>query len=283
MVDATGFLGTAYRDASIILQAIIEIPNSVFQSHTGPIRICSLIIQSAYDSHGNDLLKKYGKYLQSTTLVEDELIWVTDSKVDLSIKTNSIIATIKGSFDDEWEFFTDDCTLIVLNTFTALLIDDIKFEFSAIATSYVNNDPLISIQAAAPDPTHPEKHGNGFLWKPISESSGGKLVAILPPEFTPYAEYAHLRASLTGPVLETPWQTGIYNGDRKHSWFSKTGSGYPSGTWVVTQCQGRTWGWKITGNMGARHENEIPTVAGSDNNNGVYPQPPADEPVRGIT
>jgi len=63
----------------------------------------------------------------------------------------------------------------------------------------------------------PQGEGGGFIWKPIGEHTG-KLVVILPPQYTGHASGAY---------------TGVANGGRMHFRFSKPGSGYGRNILVV--------------------------------------------------
>lgn len=73
--------------------------------------------------------------------------------------------------------------------------------------------------------------GGGFLWKPISESSG-TLMVILPPQYTGGIGTVFV-ASRDGTVLEVGNFVGIYNGGRAHYRFSSPGSAYGSSVYAV--------------------------------------------------
>ena len=81
-------------------------------------------------------------------------------------------------------------------------------------------------------------HGNGFLWKPISESNGN-LVVLFPPNLTGNISSAGIYSSLP-PSYENLIEEGDFSGDnhnggRAHFRFSKPGGSYPDGVYVVAQ------------------------------------------------
>jgi hypothetical protein len=104
-------------------------------------------------------------------------------------------------------------------------------------------------------PMDPKDLKAGAIWKPVSESDG-KLVVLLPSKLTAAGTYARLRAEPTGPVLENPSRVAIANGDRKHSWFSKPGGRYPSGTWFTSDAGGYRYAWKVI-KTASRYDGQI--------------------------
>ena len=81
-------------------------------------------------------------------------------------------------------------------------------------------------------------YGNGFLWKPVSESNGN-LVVLFPPNLTGNISSAGIYSSLP-PSYENLIEEGDFSGDnhnggRAHFRFSKPGGGYPDGVYVVAQ------------------------------------------------
>ncbi len=81
-------------------------------------------------------------------------------------------------------------------------------------------------------------NGNGFLWKPISESNGN-LVVLFPPNLTGNISSAGIYTSLP-PSYENLVEKGSFSGDnhnggRAHFRFSKPGGAYPDGVYVVAQ------------------------------------------------
>jgi hypothetical protein len=77
----------------------------------------------------------------------------------------------------------------------------------------------------------PQGQGGGFLWKPVSESNG-KLVVLLPPQYTGHIRGAYI-ANAKRAAIETGVYTGVHNGGREHFRFSKPGRGYGSGLYAV--------------------------------------------------
>ena len=79
--------------------------------------------------------------------------------------------------------------------------------------------------------------GNGFLWKPVSDSNG-KLVVLFPPNLSgdiiSAGIYSKLPASYENLIEEGKF-SGDGNGNRSHFRFSKPGSSYPDGVFAVAQ------------------------------------------------
>ena len=96
---------------------------------------------------------------------------------------------------------------------------------------------------------------SGFVWKPVSESDG-KLVVLLPPSFRGNVAQAEIHSELP-PSDETRIEEGrftgdTHNGNRPHFRFSKPGSGYGSGLYLVAYDQnGEYQHWEIE-NGGSR-------------------------------
>ena len=81
-------------------------------------------------------------------------------------------------------------------------------------------------------------NGNGFLWKPVSESNGN-LVVLFPPNLTGNISSAGIYSSLP-PSYENLIEEGDFSGDnhnggRAHFRFSEPGGAYPDGVYVVAQ------------------------------------------------
>lgn len=99
-------------------------------------------------------------------------------------------------------------------------------------------------------PGNPGKPGvvrdgpGGFLWKPVSDSTG-KLAVLLPPQYAGVAQAAYL-VGPDGERLEKGQDGGVGNGDRQHYRFSKPGGKYPPGTTVVVElANGETATWTV--------------------------------------
>ena len=79
--------------------------------------------------------------------------------------------------------------------------------------------------------------GEGFLWKPVSDSNG-KLVVLFPPNLTgeivSAGIYSKEPASYENMIEEGKF-SGDGNGGRSHFRFAKPGSAYPDGVIVVAQ------------------------------------------------
>lgn len=73
--------------------------------------------------------------------------------------------------------------------------------------------------------------GGGFLWKPVSDSTG-KLAILFPPKFSGSLVSCEL-FSADGRSLGKGSDGGVGNGDRQHFRFPKPGHQYPVGTVVV--------------------------------------------------
>lgn len=86
--------------------------------------------------------------------------------------------------------------------------------------------------------------GNGFLWKPVSESDE-KLVVLLPAEMTDQVLQVVLKDS-NDETVEEGRSTGVHNGGREHFRFDKPGGGYPNDVTVeVTLSDGSVQTYKI--------------------------------------
>jgi hypothetical protein len=71
----------------------------------------------------------------------------------------------------------------------------------------------------------------GFLWKPVSDSTG-KLAILLPPSFTGRVSGVSV-LSPEGRLIESGRDGGVGNGGREHFRFSRAGSEFPSGSIVA--------------------------------------------------
>jgi hypothetical protein len=86
--------------------------------------------------------------------------------------------------------------------------------------------------------------GGGFLWKPVSESSGD-LVVLIPSQYTGSISTVFIARS-NGTVVEQGSYGGVHNGGRVHFRFSQSGSYYGSGIYVVADLEdGTTVNWYI--------------------------------------
>lgn len=77
----------------------------------------------------------------------------------------------------------------------------------------------------------PRDGGGGFLWKPISDSTG-KLAILFPPKYSGSLVSCELFGP-NGQSLGKGSDGGVGNGDRQHYRFPKPGGQYPAGTTVV--------------------------------------------------
>lgn len=93
----------------------------------------------------------------------------------------------------------------------------------------------------------------GFLWKPSSDNDG-KLVILLPKEWTGRAEQVQILNPAGNKVIETGRFTSIANGFRQHYRFNKSGGDYPDNAVVkVRFSDGSTASIKI-GESSGRNE-----------------------------
>ncbi len=92
--------------------------------------------------------------------------------------------------------------------------------------------------------------GGGFLWKPVSDSTG-KLAVLLPPQYTGQVRGVYV-ASPSGAALESGGFSAVANGGREHYRFSKPGGGYPNGSHAVAMLKaGGSVHWTVP-NTGSR-------------------------------
>ena len=94
------------------------------------------------------------------------------------------------------------------------------------------------MRAAAAGPATPkgptqQLFGDGFLWKPVSETTG-KLVTLFPPEMTGQIAGVTLRDA-NGQILEQGDYASVANGGREHFRFDRPGGAYPPGVTVEVQ------------------------------------------------
>lgn len=73
----------------------------------------------------------------------------------------------------------------------------------------------------------PTGQGGGFLWKPVSESTG-KLAVLLPPQYTGKVSGVYIAGAGEGGAYG-----GVGNGGRTHWRFSKPGAQYGNDVTVV--------------------------------------------------
>ena len=76
--------------------------------------------------------------------------------------------------------------------------------------------------------------GGGFIWKPVGEHSG-KLVVVLPPQYTSRPVAAVYITSAGGDFLDGSAYTGVANGGRRHYRFAKKGREYGADVRVVAE------------------------------------------------
>lgn len=85
--------------------------------------------------------------------------------------------------------------------------------------------------------------GDGFLWKPSSDRDG-KLVVLFPPELSGSIESASIYSEVpptTISLIESGRFSGDqHNGGRAHFRFTRPGSSYPDGVYVVAQLRDGT-------------------------------------------
>ena len=106
-------------------------------------------------------------------------------------------------------------------------------------TTVTTNAPTATTPAATPDASSPAASGElgvtgaggGFLWKPVSESSG-TLMILLPPQYTGSIGTVFV-ASRDGTVIEVGSFVGIFNGGRAHYRFTSPGAAYGSAIYAV--------------------------------------------------
>lgn len=90
----------------------------------------------------------------------------------------------------------------------------------------------------------PVGQSGGFLWKPISESNG-KLVVLLPPQYTGQVSGQYV-ASPDGSPLDSGNYGGVHNGGREHYRYSKPGGSFPGGSHAVAMLKaGGSVHWTI--------------------------------------
>jgi hypothetical protein len=97
-------------------------------------------------------------------------------------------------------------------------------ELDAASNTKVGSKTVTSAQGA----------GNGFLWKPISESDG-KLVILAPKDISTNVSSISIYKKGSNnqkELIESGRFAGIANGDRAHYRFAKVGGSYPDGAVV---------------------------------------------------
>ncbi|MCA8971291.1 MAG: hypothetical protein KDC95_15980 [Planctomycetes bacterium] len=117
----------------------------------------------------------------------------------------------------------------------------------AEATKAAQNPQMRTAAAGGPSiPKGPTQNlfGDGFLWKPVSETTG-QLVTLLPPEMTGKVAGVVLRDA-NGQVLEQGDYASVANGGREHFRFDQPGAAYPPGVTVEVQLtDGSTKSYRI--------------------------------------
>ena len=136
----------------------------------------------------------------------------------------------------------NDSTIAVMEIEKAVskAMTSISETSSADSTGETHSRSLdaISNSISANSSSGSSNHGNGFLWKPVSESNGN-LVVLFPPNLTGTISSAGIYSSLP-PSNENLIEQGDFSGDshnggRAHFRFSKPGGFYPDGVYVIAQ------------------------------------------------
>lgn len=127
----------------------------------------------------------------------------------------------------------------VLNPFSQALID--LALPSGVAVDQVNINSFGSSgggggQTCKNETRNPIDGGDGFLWKPVSDSTG-KLAVLMPASISSQIVNVVIK-SPAGALIETGAYGGIGNGNRYHARFSKPGGQYPDGTIAVANLKG---------------------------------------------
>lgn len=222
----------------------------------------SAIIQYLLDKKGKKQGSKLGKtYLQELTKslasgkpLEDAVKVALKALVKKGLITNGEAEEINGisfdaaQLDNNLEALYDskssvnDSTAAVMEIEKAVSkamtsINDIN---STDSSSEVPSRSLdaISNSVSVNSSSGSSNNGNGFLWKPVSESNGN-LVVLFPPNLTGNISSAGIYSSLP-PSYENLIEEGDFSGDnhnggRAHFRFSKPGGSYPDGVYVVAQ------------------------------------------------
>lgn len=104
-----------------------------------------------------------------------------------------------------------------------------------------------SVPTTPTTPTTPSSGGSGvagdntFLWKPVSETRGGRAAVLLP---------ANIQATTISVNGEGPAESvGRHNGNRQQYFLSKTGAAYGANVLVIAVGTSRRW---VVPNGGAR-------------------------------
>ena len=128
--------------------------------------------------------------------------------------------------------------------------DDGSFDFSRVETNTTTTTITREPNEGVPSPddsidgsgTNPicltvQDIGNGFLWKPVSESNGN-LVVLFPKDFTETFQSVTVNG-------ESGNFSGFANGDRQHWRFSKSGAEYEAPAIVKAISMGGECEWVI--------------------------------------
>lgn len=100
---------------------------------------------------------------------------------------------------------------------------------SGIPVDMININSFVHGGSCSNENRSPNDGNEGFLWKPVSDTTG-KLVVLLPSSLTGKVSSVKL---LKDSLDETGRLSSIANGNREHYRFNKSGSEYPNNLKVV--------------------------------------------------
>lgn len=142
-------------------------------------------------------------------------------------KANAMIQSIRQGKEDYQVRSLDAPSNVIQRSSAQSSSDNIS---SVISTS---SSSALSGQVSAPQ----GRGGNGFLWKPQSDNNG-RLVVLMPPQLAGQVVSTEVHSSLP-PSESTLVEKGSYsgngNGGRDHFRFSKPGSTYSDGVFVIAR------------------------------------------------
>ena len=210
-------------------------------------------------SQGNSVMKANGIWV--ATSMNNPATWNTNTVND--IRNSDGMMVLSGARHDLITQLTGNPGPQGFYIWASDLVGN-KNGRSAIPRSYIDYAVIPQPEPGpGPTPDAPfkvEDLAQEFLWKPKAESSN-RCAILLPSKMTGKATYAVLRASVTGPVIAEPNQTGVYNGNRMHSWLPNVGGSYPDGSYVTSDAGGYRYAWRIAETSARSGEGKIiPTV-----------------------